>query len=124
MSRHTKDRKRKEKQVLKQKAKLQEELKEEKLKFDILNLLKTEHIDTKPNMAKFLKQHVSSIRTLNWSKMQFYPTFKYEVTKISVRFLDDHELIFDKTKLENKDKYTMYYGTDSYELKAKDLEII
>ena len=75
-------------------------------------------------MAKFLKQHVSSIRTLNWSKMQFYPTFKYEVTKISVRFLDDHELIFDKTKLENKDKYTMYYGTDSYELKAKDLEII
>ena len=98
MSRHTKDRKRKEKQVLKQKAKLQEELKEEKLKFDILNLLKTEHIDTKPNMAKFLKQHVSSIRTLNWSKMQLYPTFKYEVTKISVRFLDDHELIFDKTK--------------------------
>ena len=56
--------------------------------------------------------------------MQFYPTFKYEVTKISVRFLDDHELIFDKTKQENKDKYTMYHGTDIYELKAKDLEII
>ena len=56
--------------------------------------------------------------------MQFYPTFKYEVTKISVRFLDDHELIFDKTKQENKDKYTMYYGTDIYELKDEYVEEI
>ena len=75
-------------------------------------------------MAKFLKEHVSSIHTLNWSKISFYPSFKYEATKISVRFLDGHELIFDKTKQDLESKFLMCNGVDEVQLKAKDLEAI
>lgn len=120
MSRHTKAKKKKEKKLLKQKAKIQEELAKEKERFDVLMLLKTEHLDTKPNMAKFLKERVSSIRSLNWSKIDFYPEFKYDVHKLSVRFLDGHELICDKTQQDNEGKYSMFYEVDEVAIKQKD----
>ena len=121
MSRHTKDKVWKEKQ----RQKLQEELNKEQIKFNILQLLKTERQDSKPNLSKFLKGYVKEIRCSNSSKISFYPSFKYDLSKIFVRFLDGHELIYDmKSDGKFAPIYYMYYGTDEEELSAKDVEPI
>lgn len=95
------------------------------MKFDILKLLEEEQLDTKPNMAKFLKDHVELIRCLCKSKLQFYPTFKYELSKVFVKFLDGHELIYDMlTDGKFTPKFYFCYNFDEIELKDSDIPII
>ena len=107
----------------KKRKQLEAKLAEEQVKFDILKLLEEEQLDTKPNMAKFLKDHVEMIRCLCKSKLQFYPTFKYELSKVFVKFLDGHELIYDmKSDGKFAQIYYMYDGTDEEELSTKDVE--
>ena len=121
MSRHTKDKVWKEKQ----RQKLQEELNKEQIKFNIVQLLKTERQDSKPNLGKFLKGYVKEIRCSNSGKISFYPSFKYDLSKIFVRFLDGHELIYDmKSDGKFTPIYYMYDGTDEEELSTKDIELI
>lgn len=121
MSRHTKDKARKEKQ----RQKLQEELQEEQVKFNIVQLLKTERQDSKPNLGKFLKDYVKEIRCSDSGKITFYPNFKYDLSQIFVRFLDGHELIYDmKSDGKFAPIYYMYDGTDEEELSTKDIEPI
>ena len=121
MSRHTKDKVWKENQ----RQKLQEELNKEQIKFNIVQLLKTERQDSKPNLGKFLKGYVKEIRCSNLGKISFYPSFKYDLSKIFVRFLDGHELIYDmKSDGKFAPIYYMYDGTDEEELSAKDIESI
>jgi len=90
-----------------------------------LHLLKTEQLDTKPNMAKFFKQYVEMIRCYNNGKIKFYPNFKYELSKVFVKFLDGHELIYDMTT-DGKivQKYYLCYQLDEIELREKDIQII
>ena len=119
MSRHTKDKARKEKQ----RQKLQEELQEEQVKFNIVQLLKTERQDSKPNLGKFLKDYVKEIRCSDSGKITFYPNFKYDLSRIFVRFLDGHELIYDmKSDGKFASIYYMHDGTDEEELSTKDVE--
>ena len=121
MSKHTKDKVWKENQ----RQKLQEELNKEQIKFNIVQLLKTERQDSKPNLGKFLKCYVKEIRCSNSGKISFYPSFKYDLSKIFVRFLDGHELIYDmKSDGKFAPIYYMYDGTDEEELSAKDIEPI
>ena len=79
----------------KKRKELEAKLSEEKVKFDVLKLLEETPLDTKPNMAKFLKEHVETVRGLCQNKIAFYPNFKYELSKVFVKFLDGHELIYD-----------------------------
>ena len=118
MSRHTKEKRKK--QQLKKEA----EVKEEKIVFDVLDLLKHENLDTKPNMAKFLKTYVKSITGSLKTKPAFYPVFEIEVTKWFVKFLDGHELIFNLQRTESNDQYIFYYFTDEVELKPLEVSLV
>lgn len=42
----------------KKREQLEKSLFDEKVEFDVIGLLERENIDTKPNMAKFLKEYV------------------------------------------------------------------
>ena len=104
---------------------LEAKLAEEKVKFDVLKLLKEQQLDTKPNMAKFLKEHVEMIRGLCQNKIKFYPNFKYELSKVFVKFLDGHELIYDMlTDGKFTPKFYFCYNFDEIELKDSDIPII
>ena len=46
----------------KRREQLEKKLADEKVEFDVIRLLRRENIDTKPNMAKFLKEYVQIIR--------------------------------------------------------------
>ena len=114
MSRHTKEKRKK--QQLKKEA----EVKEEKIVFDVFYLLKHENLDTKPNMAKFLKSYVKCITGCPKTKPSFYPTFELEITKWFVKFLDGHELIFNVQRSEMEDQYLFYCFTDEIEMKSSE----
>lgn len=119
MSKNKKDKKKKKKQ------KQVEQVQTEKTCFDIISLLKTQQLDTKPNMAKFLDQYVEYIRGLvSNSKIVFYPTFQYEITKVFVKFLDSHELLYTKNVLSGSPNYYLYDGLTEVQLKEKELELI
>ena len=63
---------------------------EEKECFDVKKLLKTEKYDTKPNMAKFLKTYIKSIRIfIKEAKVELYPKISYDISKILIKFKDD-----------------------------------
>ena len=89
MSRHTKEKRKK------QKLKLEAEVKKDKIVFDVLSLLKNELLDTKPNVAKFLKQYVNCITGCPKLKPTFYPVFELQITKYFIKFFDGHEIIFN-----------------------------
>jgi len=117
MSRHTKDRRKH------QKEKLQAAVKQEKIVFDVLNLIRTEQTDTKPNMGKFLKQYVKEIRGVNASgKMTFYPSVEYRISKVIVQFLDDHDFVFDPNAEKPEHRHYCSFGVDEVKLKPKDYE--
>ena len=119
MSKNKKDKKKKKKQ------KQVEQVQTEKTCFDIISLLKTQQLDTKPNMAKFLDQYVEYIRGLvSNSKIVFYPTLQYEITKVFVKFLDSHELLYTKNVLSGSPNYYLYDGLTEVQLKEKELELI
>ena len=124
MSRHTKERKK-----AKQKAKLEQIVKNEQIKYDVLQLLETERMDSKPNLGKFLKDYVKEIRIYNTNKITVYPEFHYELSKVFVRFLDDHELIKDyhanKSPGFETPEFYLYDGCSEIELtKKKELLVI
>lgn len=109
----------------KKRKELEAKLVEEKVKFDVLKLLKEQLLDTKPNMAKFLKEHVEMIRGLCQNKIKFYPNFKYELSKVFVKFLDGHELIYDMlTDGKFTPKFYFCYQLDEIELKDKDIQTL
>ena len=89
MSRHTR-----EKRKL-QKPKQEAQINDEKTVFDVIALLSGADINTKPNMAKFLKDYVKCITGNTVKKPEFYPIFDMPINKWFVKFLDGHELIFD-----------------------------
>lgn len=123
MSRYTKAKRAKQKEKKLEKA--QADLKENQVKFDIITLLMNEQIDTKPNLGKFLKQYVKMIRCLNQnSKICFYPNFSYEMSKVFVKFLDGHELIFDMKSQVPENTYFLYFETDEIEMSKKDKEYV
>lgn len=118
MSRHTKDKKKKQIEKRLEKAEQQQ------ITFDIITLLKTEQLDTKPNFAKFLKQYVKDIRCFNSQKIQFYPIYSYELSKVFVKFLDGHELIYNMHTLPEQPKYYLMHNVDDEELKSKDIQYV
>ena len=119
MSKSKKDKKQKKKQ--KQLEKVQAENK----KFDIIGLLKNEQLDTKPNFAKFLDQYVERIAAVvNNGKIEFYPTLKYKLPKILVRFLDGHELSYEKEVLQNCPHFYMYDGLEEVKFNKDELQYV
>ena len=115
----------KKKQKQKQKQKQLEQVQSEQKKFDVIELLKTEHLDTKPNFAKFLDTYVERIAAVvSNGKMQFYPTVQYSLPKIFVRFLDKHEFIYMAEVLPDKPHYYMYDDLEEIPLKPKELELV
>lgn len=119
MSKHKKDKKQKKKQ------KQLEKIKEVQKKFNILELLKIENIDTKPNFAKFLDSYVERISVVvNHGKIQFYPTIEYSFPKIFVLFLDKHELMYSKDIIPGKQHYCLYDDEDEIELDQKQIQLI
>lgn len=64
--------------------------------YDLKNLLKNEKYDNKPNMAKFLKTYVKSIRIcIKESKVDLWPKIHYDIGKSIIRLKDDTTLIKD-----------------------------
>lgn len=62
------------------------------------------------------------IRCHNNGKLQFYPSFKYEISKVFVKFLDGHELIYDLlTDGKFSPIYYLYYELHDVELKNSDI---
>jgi len=57
-------------------------------------------------------------------KIVFYPTLRYSITKVFVKFLDGHELIYTENVLPGSPKYYMYDGLTEVQLKEKELELI
>ena len=95
----------------------------EEIKYNIIELLRTERQDSKPNLAKFLKEYVHDIRTSFDTKVQFWPSLKYKITRVYVRFFDGHMLIWNKVKDFGPDCY-LYDGLDEKELTEKQSEVI
>ena len=95
---------------------------EENPKLDIIFLLKNELLDTKPNMAKFLKTYVKLIRVFTGNKIEMYPQYHYDISKIFVTFNDNHQLI--KERLDKEYTYYMYDGIDEVPLKEKEKESV
>lgn len=95
---------------------------EENPKLDIIFLLKNELMDTKPNMAKFLKTYVKLIRVFTGNKIEMYPEYHYDISKIFVSFNDNHQLI--KERLDKDYVYYMYDGIDEIPLKEKEKESV
>lgn len=119
MSKNKKDKKKKKKQ------KQLEQVQAEQKKFDIIELLKTEQLDTKPNFAKFLDTYVEKITAVvNNGKAQFYPVLQYALTKVFVKFLDGHELIYIETVLPEQPHYYLYDGMDEVQLKQKEIDLV
>ena len=103
-----------------------EKVQENDIKFDIIRLLKETQLDTKPNVAKFLQNHVRDIRAvISNGKIQCWPTYKYQISKVFVTFLDGHELIFYVTQvIPNIPKYYLYYNMDEIELKQCNVQFV
>ena len=100
-------------------------MEENKQVFDVMTLLRDEKLDTKPNFAKFLEAYVRDVRVCVGSKIQFYPTLKYDTRKIFVTFLDGHELVmFVQLDFPTQDKYYLEYNFDTIELKPKERELV
>ena len=119
MSKNKKDKKNKKKQ------KQLEQVQAEQKKFDIIELLKTEQLDTKPNFAKFLDQYVERIAAVvSTGKIQFYPTMQYQLSKIFVRFLDKHELIYIVEVISGQSHYYMYDDLNEVPMKLKEIELV
>lgn len=95
---------------------------EENPKLDIILLLKNELMDTKPNMAKFLKTYVKLIRVFTGNKIEMYPQYHYDISKIFVTFNDNHQLI--RERLDKDYAYYMYDGIDEIPLKEKEKESV
>ena len=95
---------------------------EENPKLDIIFLLKNELMDTKPNMAKFLKTYVKLIRVFTGNKIEMYPQYHYDISKIFVTFNDNHQLI--RERLDKEYDYYMYDGIDEIPLKEKEKESV
>ena len=110
MSRHTKEKRKK--QQLKKEA----EVKEERIVFDVFSLLQNENYFTKPNMAKFLKSYVKCITGYPKSKPVFYPMPELDISKYFVKFFDGHEFIVDMMAKEQKDKVFFYFDVDEVEM--------
>ena len=119
MSKNKKDKKKKKKQ------KQLEQVQAEQKKFDIIELLENEQLDTKPNFAKFLDSYVERISVVvNNGKIQFYPTIEYSFPKIFVLFLDKHELMYSKDIIPGKQHYCLYDDEDEIELDQKQIQLV
>lgn len=103
-----------------------EKVQSNETKFDIIKLLKEEQLDTKPNVAKFLQSHVKNIKAvISNGKVQFWPSAKYQVSKVFVTFLDGHELIFYATQvIPTLPRYYLYDGVDEIELKQCNVPFV
>lgn len=89
---------------------------EDKEYFDVKKLLKTEKYDTKPNMAKFLKTYIKSIRIfISEAKVELYPKISYDISKIIIKFKDDQTII--------KDRYNLYLCREFEDLKLTENNI-
>ena len=109
----------------KKKQKQLEKVQAEKKKFDIIELLKTEQLDTKPNFAKFLDAYVERIAVVvNNGKIQFYPTIECSFPKILVRFLDKQELMYSEHVLQGQQHYCLYDDLVEIKLKQEELQLI
>ena len=113
MSRHTKEKRRRQKQ------KIEAEVKEDRIVFDVFGLLRDENTDTKPNMAKFLKEYVKSISGNPRTKPVFYPAPDAPINKYFVKFMDDHELILDVSQASAVGVY-FEYGVDEVEIGPRE----
>lgn len=121
MSKTKKEKKAKKKQKQKQLEKIQAE----NQKFDIIELLENEQLDTKPNFAKFLDSYVERISVVvNHGKIQFYPTIECSFPKIFVLFLDKHELMYSQNVLPGRQHYSLYYDEDEIELDQKQIQLV
>lgn len=110
----------------KKRQELEKKLAEEKVEFDVLSLLKNSPVDTKPNMAKFLSEHVQMMRAfVSNGKIQLWPSFKQEAVKVFVKFLDGHELIWNRTT-DGKvvPAFEMCYELGEVKLSKADAELV
>ena len=89
---------------------------EDKEYFDVKKLLKTEKYDTKPNMAKFLKTYIKSIRIfISEARVELYPKISYDISKIIIKFKDDQVIV--------KDRYNLYLCREFEDLKLTENNI-
>lgn len=86
--------------------------------------MKDENTGTKPNMAKFLKQYVRSVRALASGALGFYPRFEYKVQRVFVQFVDGHELIFYPGRPKPENRYVCTYRYEDVALGQADLQAL
>lgn len=109
----------------KKKQKQLEKVQAENQKFDIIELLENEQLDTKPNFAKFLDSYVERISVVvKHGKIQFYPTVECSFPKIFVLFLDKQELMYSRNVLAGKQHYCLYDDEDEIELDQKQIQLV
>lgn len=117
--------KRKQRKEKKQ-LELQKKLAEEHVKLDVLQLLREEKLETKPEVADFLKKNVKNIWVfVKDGKAYVWPAEKRVIAKAFMNFLDGHELIWNKLS-DGKvlPKVIMCYEDEEAKLSSKDIDVI
>ena len=114
MSKRKKDKKQQKKQ------KQLEQVKSSHQVFDVIEILNSQKLDTKPNVTKFLNQYVGCITAVvSTGKVQCYPKIKYALSKVFVKFLDGHELVwYVKNEIPHSQSFFLYFGIDEEKLSA------
>lgn len=94
-------------------------------KYNIMGLLRNEKYDSKPNMGKFLKQYVSSIRlSISNGKFEMWPKVDYSATKTFIKFNDGHELIKDYQPIQNYPHFYVFDALDEINLSQSDNNVL
>jgi hypothetical protein len=108
---------------LRRKQVLEDSLKKENAKFDIIRLLKTESLETKPDYGDFLKKYVKEIRILiNYSKITVYPVYDFSVLKIMIDFLDNHQILVEFNNATFR--CSLWYGIEEIEITESDVKVL
>lgn len=101
-----------------------DEIQNDVIDFDVMTLLVETKLDSKPNVTKFLKQYVKSIRISTLNKIDLWPKIHYDICKCVIRFNDGSSLIKDYSAPENFEKFYLFKQLDEVTLKDKDKKLI
>ena len=108
---------------LRRKQALEDSLKKENTKFDIISLLKTESLKTKPEYGDFLKKYVKEIRILNnYSKITVYPIYDFSALKIMIDFLDSHQILVELSNTTFR--CSLWYGIEEVDITESDAKVL
>ena len=112
-----------EEKKLRRKRNQEKEILEDKIEFDILDILRNSSLETKPEVGEFLKKYIKTIRILvEHQKITIYPVTQYSISKVFVDFLDGHQII--SVFSASPRQYYLYKGLEEIELNEKEMKYV